>query len=600
MEVLNMVTMEKSKNKERENKIRRFLSGCILLCAMMVFPVSVLAAPVIFYTDIVSGPKTGGENNNGAYLSIFGKDFGATRGASTVTIGGGEVVAYKVWSDTKVSVQLGAAVATGTVVLTTAGGSATLKQTINQTTDETFTVRSGAFYFVSLSGTDTGGCGAIGSPCRSPNYVTRTLAGNPGDMVIIRGGTYVLTNAASNTVADAFIRVNKSGTNGNPITVYGYPGETVLLQSDTPHYHIWSNFDAESDWVVANLQFHMTFCNTNASVLAMDIGATAAPCPMSAGLFARGRFVNIDISGGCSSLISAEIEVGFSNNIKLLGIHIHDMTDNGEAHSHPIYLAAQQDTTEVGWSSIERYPESRALIQVHTDAFGHTCDTAKWITNISIHNNLIHDVTGQSILIAGGTGDVSIYNNVIYAAPYKQGALMYSDVIALRGGVHMDATLYNNTIYVNPNWTGVGQILGFGFAPDCPHSVILKNNIFVVAEAQDHYFLGDSPTCVDTTVYVTSDYNLWYGSSDGLPVFHGAHELSVDPMFVNASLKDFHLQSGSQAKDAGTTTSAVRDFDGNIRPQGSAFDIGAYEYCGSNCVVSDTIPPSIPTGLVVQ
>jgi hypothetical protein len=42
--------------------------------------------------------------------------------------------------------------------------------------------------------------------------------------------------------------------------------------------------------------------------------------------------------------------------------------------------------------------------------------------------------------------------------------------------------------------------------------------------------------------------------------------------------KDFHLQSSSPAKDAGVTISTLLDdLDGVTRPQGSAFDVGAYE-----------------------
>jgi hypothetical protein len=41
------------------------------------------AAPHIFYTDLLSGPNTGGENNNGTILTISGKRFGASQGTST-------------------------------------------------------------------------------------------------------------------------------------------------------------------------------------------------------------------------------------------------------------------------------------------------------------------------------------------------------------------------------------------------------------------------------------------------------------------------------------------------------------------------------------
>ena len=53
---------------------------------------------MILYTDITSGPNLGGENNNGAYLSIFGLNFGSDDALGTTTkvyIGGVEVAAYK-------------------------------------------------------------------------------------------------------------------------------------------------------------------------------------------------------------------------------------------------------------------------------------------------------------------------------------------------------------------------------------------------------------------------------------------------------------------------------------------------------------------------
>ncbi len=43
------------------------------------------------------------------------------------------------------------------------------------------------------------------------------------------------------------------------------------------------------------------------------------------------------------------------------------------------------------------------------------------------------------------------------------------------------------------------------------------------------------------------------------------------------SMHDFHLLAGTAAVDTGLATPATADFDGNARPQGAAFDIGAYE-----------------------
>lgn len=55
-------------------------------------------APVILFTDFVSGPTTGGDGNNGAFLSIYGFNFGNFSDwgvTSHVTIGGVEVANYR-------------------------------------------------------------------------------------------------------------------------------------------------------------------------------------------------------------------------------------------------------------------------------------------------------------------------------------------------------------------------------------------------------------------------------------------------------------------------------------------------------------------------
>ena len=65
------------------------------------------APPRIFFSDLESGPNTGGQNNNGVWVTIWGKGFGATQGTSTVTVGGGAVANYPLWSDGKIIFQLG-------------------------------------------------------------------------------------------------------------------------------------------------------------------------------------------------------------------------------------------------------------------------------------------------------------------------------------------------------------------------------------------------------------------------------------------------------------------------------------------------------------
>jgi len=50
-------------------------------------------------------------------------------------------------------------------------------------------------------------------------------------------------------------------------------------------------------------------------------------------------------------------------------------------------------------------------------------------------------------------------------------------------------------------------------------------------------------------------------------------------LFVNAAANDYHLKATSPAVNAGTTLVEVTtDLEGISRPQGTAYDIGCYEY----------------------
>ena len=63
----------------------------VVACVIVAVPLAAFAAPAVLYTDIESGPNTGGESNNGAYLSIFGKGFGADLSQVRIYVGNGEV-----------------------------------------------------------------------------------------------------------------------------------------------------------------------------------------------------------------------------------------------------------------------------------------------------------------------------------------------------------------------------------------------------------------------------------------------------------------------------------------------------------------------------
>lgn len=67
--------------------------------------------------------------------------------------------------------------------------------------------------------------------------------------------------------------------------------------------------------------------------------------------------------------------------------------------------------------------------------------------------------------------------------------------------------------------------------------------------------------------------------NNGFTTPTGIGNISSDPLFVNQYVADYHLQANSPCVDTGTSLNApATDFEGITRPQGSGFDIGAYEY----------------------
>src|SRR6478752_5488641 len=160
--------------------MRRFLNPGWLLIMLLLSTASLpaqTAPPRIFFSDLESGPNTGGQNNKGVWVTIWGKGFGAAQGTSTVTVGGGAADNYPLWSDSRIIFQLGANAATGNIVVNVSG--------VGSSNGLHFTVRAGNIFFVATSGSDANP-GTFASPWKTIVKAKNTIAA--GDTAYIENG----------------------------------------------------------------------------------------------------------------------------------------------------------------------------------------------------------------------------------------------------------------------------------------------------------------------------------------------------------------------------------------------------------------------------
>jgi len=436
-------------------------------------------------------------------------------------------------------------------------------------------------------------------------WKTLTKAGNTavaGDTVLAKAGTYT----------NKLYPIN-SGAQGSLITFKNYPSESPVIDGQgASTTGVDLSYNNGRDYIRIE-GFKITGWNYGGFSFSTNYGATSAE---------NIEIVNCDIYGnngpgmwvhGQNTLIEnnhiynngeSAILIGMTGipsiNITVRGNNVHDNYDDGMKPCVEQSIIENNTFGPGGYNT-----------PAHSDGI-----QIEHMANSIIRNNVFRDYT-QMIYISlyeyvGYVDNLEIYGNVFYNNVYYSSTSGTTPGIFIISGGALSGRYVNN-VDIHSNtflWTGLPAVWIMQTGSPVT-GITIRNNIFFDTYLNTE---GVNPAEID------SDYNLFFDTpndptgviarhlTDGVAwVNEGSHSIiGQDPNFVNYTVFqswDVHLNSTSPAKNAGDPALATvfnlptpfQDIDGNARPQGSGYDIGAYEY-----VISDTTPPSIPQNLTAQ
>ena len=599
-----------------------FVTASILF---IVNPLNAQTKPVLFFSDLTWGPKTGWEQSStkGAAVTIWGENFDAS-GTLTVcgqTLSSSDSNQVAEWAATtnptvarglqRITFWLNSSMTTGAgTISVTAGGqtSNTLPFTITST---------GTIYFVAADGNDSTYNGL---------YSTRT--GHSGADGPFRN---VLKMDPENGLGDTqfiiYVRGNGNYTTKDPIIGYptyvGFYGPygspttqkaLIAYPTEAPSFSLATTSSSGFDWINDDPGAHggAGKCSyfTWSKLTITGAGANGAVNGIqSFGDYNRvigNNFLNIRPSA------AAWTGVTFVTNSHYVYIYGNIYSNCGyDSYMHNIYIKSQNDYRRgapfdptakwvyVGYNEIiSPYASDNHCGAIFLST---NLTSATPTEHIYIFGNYFHGTgTCTEYIYSGDTyawiDDVYIYNN-IFTGGNASGT---GESVFLYAGSR-NFYIWNNSFYQNLPTGSYGQVGLYGGHGNSDYKrVYFKNNIFYSNPNQPFVYMeGGWPAD-----YAYSDYDLYYnpGGSPTLPsITSVTHSVtSGNPLFTNASGGDFSIQSGSPAKDAGTSavsTMVTTDYIGTSRPQNSLYDIGPYEYLAGG---GGNTPPAAPTSLRIQ
>lgn len=501
-------------------------------------------APAVLFTDVLTGPTTGGPNNLGVPIAIFGSGFGTTRGASTVTIGDVPVAAYLAWGANNalnptldmIVVQPGIAVSGGPVVVTVGG--------LQSNADVSFTANAGRIRYVSATGSDTAPC-TEPAPCATITRAIEPSITGPGDTILVRGPVH--------PEGEVWVRreYGHGGTAEQPKTIKAYPGDNVTFSNGS------RPFIVDADYVtVAGFQFQ-----NGKSLGIPDAGDINRR---------RGnRFINNKLTGPVSWAF-----IDSHGDGHLIAGNMCDATASSVGTQGHCYYISYGDGVRVAHNIGGGTPG----YGIHVfDQRRSSTDFRRVISDLIVEGNIVRNSTERSGLILS-MGDEANLGNVIDGVIVRNNVLTGNNHLGLTmGGNVRNVKVYNNTFYENGRQgvhIGSGSLLT---------TIDVRNNLFVqsansVCQSNCSWYPVAHAQVAAAAPAVTVRNNGYFPDAAVLVGATDSRLVSGVVALANPAMLDFHVNSGSSSIDRGEALAEVPvDYGGVPRPSGPAYDLGAFE-----------------------
>ncbi|MBI2892993.1 MAG: hypothetical protein HYY06_05540 [Deltaproteobacteria bacterium] len=486
--------------------------------------------PVILYSDLASAPR-------GAFVTFWGHELGDDPGAGRILLGELPITRVLGWSSSRIEVRLPEEARSGSVVVQTPRG---------PSAPFPLRIHDGSLWFVSTTGND----GASGSEAQPFATIRRGLAAlRPGDVLYIRGGTYV---PPPDPDFRAHIRLGEipTGTAERPIAIAGYPGETVVIGDGSTQKIFAFDHDRPFEYItIAKLKL-LPACLGMETLESRHV-----------------RIVANEITGSRSECADGTIAVGGGFDIRILGNDLHD--NGGPKLKSCVYLSGFGDShdIEVAYNRMSQHGGGRAI-----QMYGHLPEDS--ISNVQIHSNEISEIDRDAILVGNTDGgnmpihDILIANNVVIRSGRCVGWAVRVDNPLAEGIRIVHNTLVGNGAGDSACDRSSGEPMA-QIGIERARSVSIENNILVSAGRAGLVQL------LDPRAAVHCSHNLYSGR--GTPCPREDRPILGAPAFVDPGARNYGLAPGSPAIDGAAQSIVGVDAVGALRPAGSAPDVGALE-----------------------